>query len=70
MGLILITMVWRIWLIVTIFLFLNSMTTWLFRPTNKTLKYFFMSLPFIAVWPLAVFSPNGRKIIFRKIKGA
>lgn len=70
MSIILIILVWRLWLVGTILLFLNSITTWLFNPNKKTFKAFLMSIPFIAVWPLAVFSPNGRKIIFKRIKGA
>lgn len=45
-------------------LLLNAVSGLVFNPTNKQLTQTFKSLGLVLVWPLALFSPAGRKIMF------
>lgn len=69
MSIVFILIAWRVWLIVTAVLLLNAASRLMFKPSKALAKDVARSIPFIAVWPIAMFSPQGRKKIFIRIKG-
>lgn len=68
MGLLLMTLAWRVWLIVTVILMAGVVSRVVFQPTKKSFKQAAGQLPFILIWPLAIFSPKGRSKLFNLTK--
>jgi len=49
--------------------FLNTVSTVIFKPRTKLLKKLnaiIRTVAFSSLWPLAIFSPSGRKILLNK----
>lgn len=59
---------WRVYLIVIGVLILNAMSQLVFAPTLEKAKDTCMSIVFSFVWPLALFSKDGRLILLNKTK--
>ena len=59
----------RLYAGVVILFLLNSLSKILFsKGSGSSIKGFFMSLPIIAVWPLALFSREGQKVMFNHLE--
>lgn len=68
MSTILIATFLRVLIIGYALLMLNRISRIAFNPTKREIRDAIGSLPFIAVWPLAVFSKRGRTIMLKKAK--
>lgn len=68
MGTLFILVVWRLYLLIVMVFILNGVSRFLFKPSTKRLLETFKSIMFSVVWPLSVFSPNGRKVLLNKSK--
>lgn len=58
----------RMYMIIASILFVNLLSSSVFDHDHFTLKNFVVSAIFIPVWPLAIFSPSGRKAIFNRLQ--
>lgn len=68
MSVLIALMVWRLWLAGVVILVLNAIAQWVFKPTWPKAKATLKSLLFAPFWFLAIFSKEGRKILFNKIE--
>jgi hypothetical protein len=68
MSLFYIVMAWRIWIVVAAVLFLNPLASFAFGPSKTSFCNLLKSLPFILIWPLAVFAPAGRAVLFKRFQ--
>lgn len=64
----LIRTVWALYFFVMGILTLNSISKFVFNASIEKLKKTALSLSFIPIWPLAIFSPEGREILLNKIE--
>lgn len=59
---------YSVWIFGIIVFLLNAIANSLFSKCSRRISLFLFSIPFMLIWPLALFSPNGRKILFLKIE--
>ena len=59
---------WRAYFAGMAVLLLNSLAILIFaKPSLKNLKRFFVSLPFILIWPLSALYERGRRLMTKRI---
>lgn len=68
MSVLFITMIWRVWLFGTFLLAANSLARFVFNMNRAEGKRLACAIPLIAVWPLALFAPKGRAVLFKRLK--
>lgn len=70
MGIIILRILYTIWAVGIIFFCIHGISVWVFvhMSLRRQIKFLFTMLCFAVVWPLALFSPKGRKILLAKIE--
>lgn len=63
-----IILMWRAYMLVAAIIFLNSVSMVVFNPTWGRFKRALLGMPLVLVWPIALFSKQGRAVLFNRSK--
>ena len=63
-----IRIVYGMWAVTSFLFFLNAISVILFMEDawRAKLRYFMLTIWFCLIWPIAIFSPDGRKVLSGK----